>query len=153
MSLKLDFCAWFMYLREYIFKVGIENKTQGTLTPPGGYLYPFHIVPAMRSIHKTTIIAGLLSWWCVQSETGGSEGVVFYSEPWKLGCLHARPDGGWPSMVAPGWGASWSSSTWSGSPWLSGGQSSDTNCDINSCDLEDQAEWEGMGQRARVSGV
>lgn len=68
-----------MYPREYIFKVGRENKAEGTLTPPGGYLYPFHIVPAMRSIHKTTIIAGLLSWWCVQSETGGSGrcGVLF----------------------------------------------------------------------------
>lgn len=43
------------------FKVGIENKVEGTLTPPGGYLYPFHIVPAMRSIHKTTIITRLLS--------------------------------------------------------------------------------------------
>lgn len=40
------------------FKVRIENKVDSTLTPPGGYLYPFHIVPAMRSIHKTTIIAG-----------------------------------------------------------------------------------------------
>lgn len=81
------------------------------------------------------------------------EGVVFYSEPWKLGCLHSRPDGGWSSMVAPGWGASWSSLTWSGSSWLSGGQSSDTNCDINSCDLEDKSESESMGELTRVSGV
>lgn len=60
------------------------------------------MVPAMRSNHKTTIIVGLLAhWWDVLGKTGGSErcGVLFL-ESWELGCLHSRPDGGSPSMIA-----------------------------------------------------
>lgn len=41
-----------------------SKEVKCTLTSPGGYLYPLHIVPAMRIIHKTTIIVGLLVLGC-----------------------------------------------------------------------------------------
>lgn len=63
------------------FTVGIENKVEGTLTPPGGYLNPFHIVPAMRSIHKTTIIVGLLAQLVLGTGENGWFGKVWCSIP------------------------------------------------------------------------
>lgn len=33
------------------------------------------------------------------------------------GLLHSRPDGEWPSITAPGWGALWSSLNWNGLSW------------------------------------
>lgn len=52
-----------------------SKEIKCTLTPPGGYLYPFHIVPAMRTIHKTTIIVGLLGC-CGRGAVTGRPGSI-----------------------------------------------------------------------------
>lgn len=122
--------------------------------PPGGYLYPFHIVPAMKSIHKTTIIAGfLLSWWCVQGENGVSQRCVLVPGSWVLGCFiqdQVVKGPAWQLLAEELCRLVWTEMACHGH---FGGQSSDTSCDISSCVFGDQSEWVAMGWLARIPGV